>query len=48
MMNHSEDNDFLIFNPDTLWQKEYFDEIIKMEEFYFSKNRKYFIISKKI
>ena len=37
MMNHSEDNDFLIFNPDTLWQKEYFDEIIKMEEFYFSK-----------
>ena len=37
MVNHSEDNDFLIFNPDTLWQKEYFDEIIKMEEFYFSK-----------
>ena len=37
MINHSEDNDFLIFNPDTLWQKEYFDEIIKMEEFYFSK-----------
>ena len=37
MINHSEDNNFLIFNPDTLWQKEYFDEIIKMEEFYFSK-----------
>ena len=37
MINYSEDNDFLIFNPDTLWQKEYFDEIIKMEEFYFSK-----------
>ena len=37
MMNHSEDNDFLIFNPDTLWQKEYLDEIVKMKEFYFSK-----------
>ena len=37
MINHSEDNDFLIFNPDTLWEKEYFDEIIKMEEYYFSK-----------
>ena len=37
MINHSEDNDFLIFNPDTLWQKEYLDEIVKMKEFYFSK-----------
>ena len=37
MVNHSEDNDFLIFNPDTLWQKEYLDEIVKMKEFYFSK-----------
>jgi len=37
MVNHSEDNDFLIFNPDTLWQKEYVDEIVKMKEFYFSK-----------
>ena len=40
MVNHSEDNDFLIFNPDTLWQKEYLDEIVKMKEFYFSKNIK--------
>ena len=37
MVNHSEDDDFLIFNPDTLWQKEYLDEIVKMKEFYFSK-----------
>jgi len=38
MVNHSEDNDFLIFNPDTLWGKEYFDEIVKMEKLYFSQN----------
>ena len=37
LVNHSDDNDFLIFNPDTLWQKEYLDEIVKMKEFYFSK-----------
>ena len=36
MMNHSDDNDFLIFNPDTLWKKKYLEEIVKMEEFYFS------------
>ncbi len=38
LVNHSDDNDFLIFNPDTLWRKEYFDEIIKMEKLYFAKN----------
>ena len=38
MVNNSEDNDFLIFNPDTLWSKEYFDEIAKMEKLYFSQN----------
>jgi MurNAc alpha-1-phosphate uridylyltransferase len=26
----------LIFNPDTLWQREYVNEIVKMEELYFS------------
>tara|TARA_Y100000389_G_C17440180_1_gene508091 strand:+ start:622 stop:1311 length:690 start_codon:yes stop_codon:yes gene_type:complete len=38
MISNSDENDFLIFNPDTLWQPEYFNEIIKMEELYFSKN----------
>ena len=38
MINNSEDNNFLIFNPDTLWSKEYFDEINKMEKLYFSQN----------
>ena len=37
MMNHSQDNDYLIFNPDTLWKKDYVDEINKMKNFYFSK-----------
>ena len=38
MINSSNDSDFLIFNPDTLWLKEYFDEIIKMEKLYFSQS----------
>ena len=36
MINHSEDKDFLIFNPDTLWQKVYVEEIDKMQKLYFS------------
>ena len=35
MVNNSDENDFLIFNPDTLWKKNYLEEIVKMEEFYF-------------
>ena len=37
-INHSNENDFIIFNPDTLWTKEHLIEINEMEEFYFSKN----------
>ena len=40
MINHSNENNFLVFNPDTLWHKDYLDEIVKMEEFYYSKNQK--------
>tara|TARA_B100000035_G_C20947512_1_gene530438 strand:- start:21 stop:710 length:690 start_codon:yes stop_codon:yes gene_type:complete len=36
MINHSEDRDFLIFNPDTLWKKVYIGEIEKMQKLYFS------------
>ena len=36
MINHSDENDFLVFNPDTVWKKEYLNEIIKMKKFYFS------------
>ena len=37
MINHSSEYDFMIFNPDTIWSNQYRDEIIKMEEIYFSK-----------
>ncbi len=35
MMNCSQDENFLIFNPDTLWKKDYVNEIDKMESYYF-------------
>ena len=37
LINHSNENNFLVFNPDTLWHKDYLDEIVKMEELYYSK-----------
>ena len=37
MIKDSNENDFLIFNPDTVWRNNYRDEILKMEEIYFSK-----------
>ena len=38
MISHSDENDFFVFNPDTLWQAEYFNEIVEMEKLYSSKN----------
>ena len=35
MIENSDENDFIIFNPDTLWHKEYIEEINKMTNFYF-------------
>ena len=37
MITHSSENNFMVFNPDTIWSNEYREEIIKMEEIYFSK-----------
>ena len=37
MIKNSNENDFIIFNPDTIWNNNYKDEILKMEEMYFSK-----------
>jgi len=37
MIKDSNETDFLIFNPDTVWTNNYKDEILKMEEIYFSK-----------
>ena len=36
MIENSKENDFIIFNPDTLWNNDYINEINNMKEFYFS------------
>ena len=36
MTNYFKEEDFIIFNPDTLWSEKYIDEINKMQDFYFS------------
>tara|TARA_B100000003_G_C10929380_1_gene370486 strand:- start:707 stop:1396 length:690 start_codon:yes stop_codon:yes gene_type:complete len=38
MITNSDENDFIIFNPDTLWNKEYISEIQRMTNFYFLNN----------
>ena len=40
MINSSNDNDFLVFNPDTFWNLNYLYQIKEMEKFYFSKKIK--------
>jgi N-acetyl-alpha-D-muramate 1-phosphate uridylyltransferase len=35
MINFSNESDFLIFNPDTVWNKNYVETIKSMEKFYF-------------
>ena len=40
MMKHTSEDNILIFNPDTIWKKNYFNEIIEMEKMYFSKKLK--------
>ena len=37
MINYSNDNNFIIFNPDTIWSNHYQNEILEMEKIYFSK-----------
>ena len=36
MIKESNEKDFIIFNPDTIWSNDYKDEILKMETMYFS------------
>ena len=36
LMKSSDQNDFIVFNPDTIWSTKYYEEILKMEEIYFS------------
>ena len=40
MLHHTIEDDVLIFNPDTIWKKNYSNEIIQMEKIYFSKQLK--------
>ena len=40
LINKSEDENFLIFNPDTIWNKKYLKEINAMTELFFSKKIK--------
>ena len=34
MINKSQDDDYIIFNPDTLWSEDYINEVNKMQNFY--------------
>ena len=40
LVDKSNEEDFLIFNPDTIWKKDYSNEIHKMTEIYFNQNLK--------
>jgi len=40
MINSSNESDFLTFNPDTIWNKNYAEALNNMEKFYFSKKIK--------
>jgi MurNAc alpha-1-phosphate uridylyltransferase len=40
MMNNSKENNFIVFNPDTLWSEDYIEDINQMQNFYFSKKLK--------
>jgi len=40
LINKSDDENFLVFNPDTIWNKKYIKEIETMIDLYFSKKIK--------
>ena len=40
MLKHTNEENVLIFNPDTIWKKNYTNEIIEMEKLYFSNQLK--------
>ena len=50
MIENSKENDFIIFNPDTLWYKDYINELINMQDFYFSNklNNILLLVNKKL
>ena len=40
LINNSEEENFLVFNPDTVWNKNYIDEINQMIDIYFTNKLK--------
>ena len=36
LINSSDENDFIVFNPDTIWNEAYVDQIENMKQFYFN------------
>jgi N-acetyl-alpha-D-muramate 1-phosphate uridylyltransferase len=40
LINKSNDENFLVFNPDTIWNKKYIEEVHKMIDLYFEKKFK--------
>ena len=50
MINNSSEDNFMVLNPDTIWSKDYCDEILNMEEFYFLKklNNILLLVNKKL
>ena len=37
MIDNLSEDDFMVFNPDTIWSKDYCNEILNMEKFYYLK-----------
>ena len=50
LISNSDDEDCIIFNPDTLWSENYINEIIEMQNFYFSNklNNILLVVNKKL
>ena len=44
LINKSKEENFLVFNPDTIWNKKYIEEINDMIDLYFSKKIKNFLL----
>jgi len=38
MIKHSDSKDFFVFNPDTIWNENFVDEINDMQKYYFQNN----------
>ena len=50
MINHSDSNNFFVFNPDTIWNENYVSEINEMQKYYFQNklNNILLLVNKKL